>query len=178
VNCGSLERWLDEGMPGSGAAAARAHASGCPLCGPRLREAERLEALLSMPAAAAPEGFADRVLARIAREREPRVAPAAVLPEPRRLPWWSWVGADLALPITIAAASMFVGLMQAAFVLAARPIPFPNFAIAPGVIRAAMDGSPFRAAAVTLAALPPVLLLSYALYRSIQGFVRISPVRR
>lgn len=178
MTCGALERWLNEGMPEAGSAAARAHAAVCPLCGPRLHAAEQVEALLASPAPGAPADFADGVLARIASEPALRTVPALPAPPPPRLPWWSWIGADPALPAALAAGSVLLGLIQAGFVLAELPLRVSLPAFDLDAIRTALDGSPLRAAMVTLALLPPVLLLSYALYQSIQGLVTPSIRRR
>jgi len=178
VNCGALERWLDEGMPGPGARAALAHAASCPLCGPRVRDAERLEALLAAPGPRAPAGFEDRVLARIAAEAPRRSMPARMPEAPSRLPWWSGLGADATLPLALAAASVLMGLAQTWLHLARLPIhlPLPTFDLRAAL--AALDATPLRTAAVAVALLPPLLLLSYALYRSADLVVRASLLRR
>jgi hypothetical protein len=151
------------------------------VCGPRLRDAERLEAFLSAPAPAAPAGFEERVLARIAAEAPLRAEAGPARPavaEPRRLPWWSFLGADPVLPLALAAASVLLGLIRVVFALAGLPLhlslPSPGLE----ALRAVLDGSPLRAAAVALALLPPLLLFSRFLYRSTQGVVRTSLLRR
>jgi len=81
VTCHELERWLDEGMPPTSAAAFVDHAKTCPACGRAYAAALALEGALSLPPAMAPAGFADRVLARIGH---PRLAPVPV----SSTPWW------------------------------------------------------------------------------------------
>ena len=189
MNCGAVERWLNEGMPGTGAATARAHAAHCPLCGPRLAAAERVEALLATAARgtpAAPAGFADRVLARVESDSARRAsAPAGVraaaahtVPHPAHpLAWWIRAGADPAIPIAIAFASVFVGFAQAAGALARRPIASPLPALDWSAVSGALGDSPFAQTAVTLSVLGLVLLGSYALFQAVQRSVRASARR-
>jgi hypothetical protein len=187
MNCGAVERWLNEGMPGTGAATARAHAAHCPLCGPRLAAAERVEALLATAARgtpAAPAGFADRVLAWVEADsarRAPAGARAAVARPVARpahpLAWWIRAGADPAIPIAIAFASVFVGFAQAAGALARRPIASPLPTLDWSAVSGALGDSPFAQTAVTLSVLGLVLLGSYALFQAVQRSVR-APARR
>lgn len=178
MNCGALERWLDDGMPRSGDPAARAHAGTCPLCGPRLKAAEQVEALLRKPAPGAPAGFADRVLRRIAAEPDPHRLPARPAPPARRLPWWSWIGADPALPAALAVGSVLLGLVQVGSVLAKQVFHLSLPAVPVGAIETVLRAPPLRLAAAVLALLTSVLLLSYALYQSVQGVVRPSRLQR
>jgi hypothetical protein len=80
--------------------------------------------------------------------------------------------------VALAAASVLLGLIQAVFVLAERPLLLPLPALPLGAVRDVIDGSPFRVAAVALALLPPLLFFSRFLYRSIQGVVRADVARR
>lgn len=187
MNCGAVERWLNEGMPGPGADAMRAHAAGCPLCGPRVAATERVEALLAATAREAPPaptGFADRVLARIEAE-QPLRAPADAAPAPDRKParpahpvaWWIRAGADPAIPLAIAFAMVFLGVAQAAMLLAGRAIAFPLPTLDWSAPRGALGGTPFTQAVVALCALALVLLASHRLFHATQRSVRL-PGRR
>jgi hypothetical protein len=177
MSCGAFTHWLDEGMPEEGRASARAHAAGCAACRRALEAAERVEALLASPAPAAPGGFADRVLARIAAE--PRARPlAAPRPAARRLPWWSWIGAEPALPVALAIGSVLLGLVRAVSVLVTVPIRIPLPAIDWSGVRGALSGPPLQVALVSASLLTPVIVLSLGLYFSIQGMVRSGSRRR
>jgi hypothetical protein len=187
MNCGAVEHWLNEGMPGRGAATARAHAARCPLCGPRLAAAERVEALLAAAARGtppAPAGFADRVLARIevdsARQAPAGGRGAATHPVPRPahpLAWWIRAGADPAIPIAIAFASVFLGSAQAAGMLARRPIASPLPTLDWSALPVALGGTPLTRTVVTLGVLALVALGSYALFQVTQRSMR-APARR
>jgi hypothetical protein len=171
MNCEAFTHWLDEGMPEEGRTSARAHAAGCAACRRALEAAGRMEALLAGPAPAAPAGFADRVLARIAAE--PGARPHVVTrPAARRLPWWSWIGAEPALPVALAIGSVLLGLVRAVSVLATLPIRVPLPAIDWSGVRGALSGPPLQVAVVSAALLTPVIVLSLGIYFSIQGMVR------
>ncbi|MGE5175629.1 MAG: hypothetical protein ACM3JJ_04565 [Hyphomicrobiales bacterium] len=108
MRCDAFERWLDEGMPAAGAEAALAHARACAACAASLTAARAVEAALRTAPPAAPGGFTDAVMARIAG-----VEPLASEPVPAavpRAPWWVeigsepalWVGAGLAAALAVA----------------------------------------------------------------------------
>jgi hypothetical protein len=102
TDCGHFGRWLDDGMPAAEAAAHEAHASGCAGCAAALADARSLDRALERALAAAPDGFADRVMERVAHARLARLA---VWIEPDALPWWARAMADPAavLATTLAA---------------------------------------------------------------------------
>jgi len=108
--CSDFERWLDDGCPAEGRAAAEAHAGSCQACAQQLAAMGVLEELLSSRFAAAPAAFADRVMAGL----PPRAArtPAVVDPEPD-LPWWVRLFQE---PLTagsfVAAAGLLAALPQ------------------------------------------------------------------
>lgn len=72
MNCAAFDRWLDEGMPPGSAEEARRHALACAACAVSLRAAEAVEAALLGEPIAAPAGFADRVMERVAAEAPAR----------------------------------------------------------------------------------------------------------
>lgn len=94
MTCAELERWLDDGGPESGAAAAAEHAAECDRCAEALRVDLALEAALSAAPTPAPAGFTDHVMARIGT-----VAAPAAWTTPA-LPWWIRVSME---PVTILA---------------------------------------------------------------------------
>ena len=172
MNCAAVERWLNEGMPARGLATARAHAAGCPLCAPRLAAAVRAESILAETARGtppAPAGFADRVLARIGAEaplRPPavaRTAPAAMR-IPRGAAWWIRAGADPAIAVAIAVATVFLGVTQVAVFLARRPIALPPPALDWSAAREALGGTPLAQAALAVSAVGLVLLATRRAY--------------
>jgi hypothetical protein len=85
-DCARFARWLDDGSPAAGTSAHEAHAAGCPACAAALAAARALDRALERALAAAPDGFAERVMARVARARRTRLASWA---EPEALPWWA-----------------------------------------------------------------------------------------
>lgn len=113
TDCERFERWLDEGMPestpaGSGRMAvvpaeAVAHAAACARCGTALAAARELDTALARACAAAPAGFAERVMERVARAREARLA---VLAESDAMPWWVRAAAEPAAAIALALAAL------------------------------------------------------------------------
>jgi hypothetical protein len=90
--CEGFGRWLDDGRPGRGLAAATAHAAGCPTCRSALSAAIAVEEALSLEptAAAAPACFTDTVMRRVSAARAAR----GELRLRRVLPWWVGAIAD------------------------------------------------------------------------------------
>jgi hypothetical protein len=114
----------------------------------------------------------------VAAEPRPRRAPARSPAPARRLPWWSWIGADPALPIALAVGSVLLGLVQVGAVLVEQPFHLPLPSMDMSRIGAVFESPSLRAVGVALAFLIPLLLLSYALYQAAQGVVRPSARRR
>jgi len=127
--CGLFERWLDEGRGSAGAAAMEAHAAGCARCGRALAAAAALEAALAVPPAArAPPGFTEAVLARALAARP--AAPA----RPAR-PWWR-----VALPWLPALGLCAVGAAWAAWLAWDGLRELPAAPIDPGQVLEVLQG--------------------------------------
>lgn len=82
MNCGQFLLHLEAGDAGSLDRDALAHAGACELCGRALAEARALEraleAHLAAGASPVPDGFTDRLMARVERMPQARLAPADV----------------------------------------------------------------------------------------------------
>lgn len=108
--CDGVERWLNEGMPARGLAAAQAHARRCPACDHAIAAAVTLEAMLAGAGAglpAAPAGFTDAVMARIDAEPETARAEAAPVAAP---PWWLVLAAEPAAAVALAVVPAVLGI--------------------------------------------------------------------
>jgi len=103
TDCGRFARWLDEGMPADEAAAHEAHGTACASCAASLARARALDRALDLALAAAPAGFADRVMERVARARRRRLA---TLAEFDALPWWVRAMADPAAVLAAVLAAL------------------------------------------------------------------------
>lgn len=112
MTCESFDRWLDEGAGEDGAAGARGHARTCERC------ARALDAMLEVDAAlanapAAPHGFTDRVMARVALTPQEASAPrtaAGVLAAPLlppAFPWWVRIAMEPAVLLAAVLAALF-----------------------------------------------------------------------
>ena len=113
MTCESFDRWLDEGALESAAAEARAHARTCDRC------ARAIDAMLEVEAAlantpAAPQGFTDRVMARVAVTPQEAAAPrpASGIPAgplvPSAFPWWVQIAMEPAVLLAAVLAAAFV----------------------------------------------------------------------
>lgn len=103
TECARFERWLDDGMLAEADAAARAHAATCVRCAAALAAAHALDAALERSAVAAPDGFADRVMERVARARLARLFARV---EPDALPWWVRTAAEPAAALALGLAAL------------------------------------------------------------------------
>jgi hypothetical protein len=103
TDCGRFARWLDDGMPAAEAPAHAAHAVGCAACAAALADARALDRVLERALAAAPEGFADRVMERLERARLARLAAWI---EPDLLPWWVRAAAEPASILAFVVAAL------------------------------------------------------------------------
>ncbi len=118
MNCERFDRWLDDGRPAADDAAAR-HARGCDRCAAALGAALELEASLASTAAA-PAGFTDRVMARVART--PQAAPAALRPRHAvaplvapAMPWWVRAATQPPALMAVVLAALLAGWSGALF---------------------------------------------------------------
>jgi hypothetical protein len=123
VNCVAFERWLDERCPDDASTAAGAHAAACAACAHAWRAAVALETALAASPSPAPEGFTERVMARVrpgaARASLPAGLPAPVSPA---MPWWIRAAGEPAtvLALVVAAAVAWGGEGLTALAAAAR----------------------------------------------------------
>jgi len=91
MDCRAFEEWLDDGRPRDDAETARAaaeHAASCPACAAAAADADEWEHALEQRFAVAPEGFTDRVMARLPARTETE---ALSIPEDRESPWPWWL---------------------------------------------------------------------------------------
>jgi hypothetical protein len=116
MTCAEFDRWLDEGRRETELVAACAHADACARCAAALEAALAIEAAFSegsmaeraLPPTRAPEGFASRVMARLA-DLEPARAPRTV--EAPRERWWIRLLTDPVAAVSSTAALLALGLM-------------------------------------------------------------------
>jgi hypothetical protein len=113
MNCRLFGDWLDAGCPERDAADARRHARECDPCAAALGVALELEAAM-IAAPAAPAGFTDRVMARVAEtpqmSRSAFSAAAPVLPVlAPALPWWVRAAMEPAVLLAAVLAAVLVG---------------------------------------------------------------------
>jgi hypothetical protein len=105
-----LDRWLDEGMPEPGSAAARDHARACPRCAAAIETAEAVERALSVHGvepAHAPAGFSTRVMERVREVESIRVREVHEIPKPR---WWFSLLSDPVSIVSVTLAFLVAGL--------------------------------------------------------------------
>lgn len=169
MNCERFERWLDSGTPDSDAAAARMHARDCESCAAALEAWLELDVALDV-VAAAPAGFTDRVMARVAESPQPlagaaRLPVAASLP-PSPFPWWVSAMMQPAAVLAAVAAALLAGFGEPMLrgVFAAQGWAAQALA---GHAPAALD--PVAARVVALALLPSVAWMSWRIYRWSEG---------
>jgi len=105
MDCERFERWLNEGIGVAVGAEWHAHAASCARCGAALAAARALDAALEPRAVAAPAGFAERVMERVARAR---VARLLAWIEPEVLPWWVRAAAEPATALSLALAALML----------------------------------------------------------------------
>jgi hypothetical protein len=170
MDCNEFERWLDEGMPGSETSrgAAERHAASCRGCAEAAGAARTLEALLVAHAAAAPSGFAARVMERVVLGMRTGHRTARI-PAAPAMPWWIRAMSDPAAAVTFTlgilglmiagrpheVAAALSPLLRAASVLLVSPLKEPAAGLASLPIQAG----------IALGVLPIVVLASFPLYR-------------
>lgn len=113
MTCDAFDRWLDDGAGEAGAAEARAHARTCVRCARALDAMLEVEAALAN-APAAPRGFTDRVMARVAATPQETAVPratAGALAVPflaPAFPWWVRIAMEPAVLLAAVLAALFV----------------------------------------------------------------------
>ena len=108
MNCLEFERLLDEGAPDRLPAGALEHARGCASCARSLARARSLERALEAHFASdalPPDGFADRVMARVERGEARGVR---WLTLPSALPWWTRAATEPGVVLALATMALFV----------------------------------------------------------------------
>jgi hypothetical protein len=162
-----FDRWLDDGMPDSGAKDAHAHAGSCARCSASLAAAREIEAMLEHSASVAPAGFTDRVMSRVAATSARGGAASVRALETQlvagAMPWWVRAASDPAVVLSAAIAALvawrgdqlwrLAGVAAGAVSLAWRGVP--------GVASRLFAGWSVPAAAPTLA--DPVVQLGMML---------------
>ena len=178
MRCETFDRWLNEGRPQEGAAESQAYARTCARCGAALEAALGLETWLAALVARAPEGFADRVMARIAfADAATEPARVEVVDAEPALPWWVEMITE-----PVAALALLVAALLAAMAPAWVTRGPAAFASLGAWLSSLIDGfalqvgaalNPTLTDALVLALLPPILLLSLPLYQLAQRLVLV-----
>lgn len=170
MSCSEFARWLDQGMPAADAPAANAHAASCAACAHALATAIELEALLTAVPAAAPAGFAGRVMARV-DAAEQALAYSSPIPAVEAVPWWVRAAADPATVGAFVVAALLAGFGNRLLALAAA-VPWEKvadpFAGWDGALSRQLGQLALGPAAwlgIGLAVLPLVLYATLFLYR-------------
>ena len=108
MNCLEFERLLDEGAPDRLPAEALEHARGCVSCARSLARARSLERALEAHFASEarlPDGFTERVMARVERGEARGVR---WLTLPSALPWWTRAAAEPGVVLALATVALIV----------------------------------------------------------------------
>lgn len=176
MTCRDLERWLDDGGAPERHVEAMAHARICAHCSATLGGMDELEDLLARPAATAPSGFADRVMATVALnpQRPVRIPVMELLPFFPTVPWWVRVAFEPASLLALLLASALVWRGDALFALAsggaaqlavwlAHTLPIAVPSPAPGPVGTLLL-RPAASAGLLLALVPLVVMGSRVLY--------------
>lgn len=165
MNCDRFLTWLDDGRPDADRAESLAHAQTCASCTAQLAAADEID-LAFTGAPAAPRGFADRVMARVAvtPQQRPHVLSLANFPLAPAIPWWTRVAFE---PVCVLAVILGAALLwRGAAVSAAVTVALAKFAawaaVTPDMVPAGWLQPTMLA---TLALAPVAVLLSQQLYR-------------
>jgi hypothetical protein len=181
MTCRDLERWLDDGGAPERYVEAMAHARICAHCSAALGTVDEMETLLAMRTAAAPAGFATRVMARVALtpQMPTRIPVTELLPFFQTVPWWVRLALEPASLLALLLASVLVwrgdmlfalassGAVQlAAWLAQSLPAsgPGPVPAVDPGPV-AVIWLQPVVLTCIALGAAPLALMGSRLLYR-------------
>ena len=169
MNCHDLDRWLDEGSPEAQRARATLHARICARCLAALRAADELETLLAAAPAAAPAGFAGRVMARVAvtPQAGARVPLTELSPFMQSFPWWVRLALEPACVLAMVLASVLVWRGDALFALAASAAAQLASRLSPAPVVLPADApwlQPTVLTCIVLGAAPLVFMGSRLLY--------------
>ncbi|WP_028552569.1 zf-HC2 domain-containing protein [Paenibacillus sp. UNC451MF] len=94
-----MHEYMDGELKGSEAIALKEHLLACPACRERLKQLEKVEALIqAVPQQGVPSGLTERIM-------------RALPPEKRKNPWWQWVRRHPAASV----AAVFVLVMMGSF---------------------------------------------------------------
>jgi hypothetical protein len=172
MSCRKIERWLNDGMPPDGASRARRHAAACAPCAALLAEELRIEASLARAHEPAPDGFADRVMRRVAATaQEPLLLP------PVDIPWWTRAISEPASAAAFLLAIFLIWRFEAAWGAAvtagqASALAVTWFGTRLGLLGADLD--PAARASLWLGAAPALGLFAIALFRWFEAATRRS----
>lgn len=190
TRCDELNRWLDEGMPESGAAAARAHAAAYPRCGKTHAAFEAIDRAFTLAPPPLPNGaaFTARVMERVAAE-----APFEVpLGEPKRVPWWLALPSEPSFAVAATAAVVLIVTPLAVRFDASRSVALPasvalqTFGSMIGSTLAGWFGTaapaetltPLSRLAILLAFAPLLVWAGLWMFGAVERLVRNIPARR
>jgi hypothetical protein len=172
MNCGDLQRWLDEGAPAASADAAQAHALVCAACERALRVAIEIEGLLEAGPPPAPAGFSARVMERV--QEAPRLALLAQVPA---LPWWLRAAAEPACALALVTAGLLTWHMDLLWWLAQAAAGWMRWVVprAPSgnILGQWLPGASGLAGALAVALLPIAAVASWAIYRWMERAVAL-----
>jgi hypothetical protein len=180
MTCHELERWLDDGGAPERYLEAMAHARICARCSAALGTMDELETLLASSSAPAPEGFAARVMERVAvtPQVRARIPVTELLPFFQTVPWWVRVAFEPASLLAMLLASVLLwrgdvlyalassgALQLAAWLAQALPatLPAPAPVATPGPLPIWLQ--PTVLTCIALGAAPLALMGSRLLYR-------------
>lgn len=163
MNCTAFDRWLDAGSPAATAAAARVHARDCERCAAALDASLELDVALGV-VPAAPAGFTDRVMARVAETPQAAaviVAPLRVAPAPEPFAWWVRAAMEPSMLLATTLAAMLM--------LWSGPIARGGLVVAAALNRALASGAATHpdvrvAWVISLAMLPTACWLGWRLF--------------
>ena len=181
MTCRELERWLDDGGAPERYVEAMAHARICAHCSAALGTVDEMETLLAMRTAAAPAGFATRIMARVALtpQMPTRIPVTELLPFFQTVPWWVRLALEPASLLALLLASVLVWRGDALFALASTgavqlaawlaralpaSVPVPATPVHPDPV-AGVWLQPVVLTCIALGAAPLALMGSRLLYR-------------
>ena len=167
MDCTSVERWLNEGMPEVTEAPneTEIHLRSCARCSAAVEAARFLESWLATPPEHPPSGFVDRVFRQVRKEQ--RDQPVARLLQVRPIPWWIRVAANPAAAVAVTLAAVVLGVLADALFPRSFDVVVRSVAEVAGTSFARLSPvwtNPVIMRGVSLGMLPIVALGSIALY--------------